>query len=102
MDETMAEKLRSIELRVLDVQEKITVLACSGIPEFVTLDEAARLKGGCSLNTYRTRRVLQPCAGTNSVKIGGRKCWRKEDVVEWLKVDDDGLNDYTQKFKERR
>lgn len=68
------------------------------IPEFITLELAAKLKGGASFSTYKSRYYLQPCAGTNSVKVGGRKCWRKQDVFDWLEVDDSRLNDYAAKF----
>ena len=68
------------------------------IPEYITIDLAAELKGGASANTYKTRYFLQPCAGTNSVKVGGRKCWRKQDVLEWLEIDDSHLEEYAAKY----
>lgn len=33
------------------------------LPEFVTLELAARVKGGAMYNTYRSRYYLQPCGG---------------------------------------
>lgn len=68
------------------------------IPEFVTLELAAQLKGGAAYNTYKTRYYLQPCGGTNSKRVGGRKCWRREDVESWLRVDDEQLPDYLKQF----
>lgn len=68
------------------------------LPENITLELAAELKGGCSFNTYKSRYYLQPCGGTNSVKVGGRKCWRKQDVLDWLSVDDSKLDEYLKRF----
>lgn len=68
------------------------------LPEFITLEQAARLKGGASLNTYKTRYYLQPCGGAQSVRVGGRKCWKRADVLEWLSVDDTALDSYLRRF----
>lgn len=68
------------------------------LPEFITLEQAAKLKGGAALNTYKTRIHLQPCGGTHSVRVGGRKCWKKADVLEWLTVDDTQLETYLRRF----
>lgn len=68
------------------------------LPEFITLELAAKLKGGASFNTYKTRYHLQPCGGTQSVRVGGRKCWKKADVLEWLSVDDAALETYLRRF----
>jgi hypothetical protein len=64
------------------------------IPEWVTLQQAAKYKGGAAFDTYKTQYWLQPCCGLNSRKIGGRKSWRREDVIEWLSVTDDQLWEY--------
>jgi hypothetical protein len=63
----------------------------SGLPEWVTLEQAAALKGGPALITYRQKRFLQPCCGLGWRLVGGRRCWRREDVIEWLAVTDEGL-----------
>lgn len=68
------------------------------LPEFITLEQAAKLKGGASLNTYKTRYYLQPCGGAQSVRVGGRKCWKRADVLEWLSVDDTALDSYLHQF----
>lgn len=68
------------------------------LPEFITLELAAKLKGGAAFNTYKTRAHLQPCGGARSVRVGGRKCWKKSDVLEWLTVDDTGLEAYLRQF----
>jgi hypothetical protein len=64
------------------------------IPEWVTLQQAAKYKGGAAFDTYKTQYWLQPCCGLNSRKLGGRKVWRREDVIEWLSVTDDQLWEY--------
>ena len=68
------------------------------LPEHITLNKAVELKGGATLATYRSRQILQPCGGTNSVRVGGRKCWKKADILEWLNVDDEKLPEYLKKF----
>jgi hypothetical protein len=64
------------------------------IPEWVTLQQAAKYKCGAAFDTYKTQYWLQPCCGLHSRKIGGRKAWRREDVIEWLSVTDDQLWEY--------
>ena len=81
--------------------EKLPVQAPKEIeelPENVTLELAARYKGGCSFATYKTRAFLQPCGGTNSHRVGGRKCWKRKDVLEWLTIDDAALPEYLKRF----
>jgi hypothetical protein len=64
------------------------------MPEWVTLQLAAKFKGGTAFDTYKTQYWPQPCCGLKSRKLGGRKVWRGEDVLEWLSVTDDRLWDY--------
>jgi hypothetical protein len=54
------------------------------------------MEGGASITTYRQRQFLQPCCGLNYRLVGGRKCWRKEDVIEWLSVTDENLKTYAE------
>jgi hypothetical protein len=68
------------------------------LPEWVTIDLAAQIKGGCSPDTVKNRLFLQPCCGTNYKTIGGRKCWRKDDVIKWVEIDDSGLTAYAKQF----
>jgi hypothetical protein len=69
-----------------------------GLPEWINLERAAEMKGGAAFSTYKTRLFLQPCCGRNFRLVGGRKVWRKEDVIRWLDVDDDGLAEYAREF----
>jgi hypothetical protein len=68
------------------------------LPEWVNIDLAAKLKGGCSPDTMKNKLFLQPCCGTNYKTIGGRKCWRKDDVIAWVEIDDSGLKNYAEKY----
>jgi hypothetical protein len=64
------------------------------LPEWINIDMAHKLKGGCTINHFKNVRYLQPCCGANSKTIGGRKCWRLADVIEWLEISDAGLAKY--------
>jgi hypothetical protein len=66
----------------------------AGLPEWVTLERAAAAKGGPALITYQQKKFLQPCCGLNWRLVGGRHCWRREDVIEWLGITDEGLKRY--------
>jgi hypothetical protein len=69
------------------------------IPAWVNIDLATKLKGGCSALYVKNTLCLQPCCGTNSKLIGGRKCWKKDDVIEWLSITDSDLKEYAKKWK---
>jgi hypothetical protein len=69
------------------------------IPEWVTLDTAASLKGGAALVTYRQRAFLQPCCGTNCRRVGGRRCWHRDNIIEWLGITDAELARYAARWK---
>ena len=69
-----------------------------GLPEWVTLEQAAEIKGGPLLTTYRQRSFLRPCCGRNSKMVGGRWCWHRDDVIQWLAVTDEGLKAYAEKY----
>lgn len=88
--------LRGLELkldRILDflssaeknkkIEEKADKME---VGEWVTLTQAWQLQGRLySLATIRTRADLQPCGG-RGVMIGRNKCFRRQDVLEWLKA----------------
>jgi len=56
------------------------------------VDEPAEL--GASLSTYKQKPFLQPCCGKGYCLIGGRRCWKREDVIAWLSVTDEELSNY--------
>jgi hypothetical protein len=69
------------------------------LPAWINLDLATQLKGGCSPDWIKNTLCLQPCCGTNYKLIGGRKCWKKNDVIEWLEISDSELKVYAEKWK---
>ena len=87
--------LRSIE-EVKKQQNKLAQYK-EELPAWINIEQAAKLKGGGALETYKTNTFLQPCCGSNSSRVLGRKCWRREDVIEWLLVDDSLLEEYAKK-----
>jgi hypothetical protein len=68
-------------------------------PEWITLEAAAAMKGGAALSTYQTKLFLQPCCGLNYRLVGGRKCWRREDVIRWLAITDADLKTYAAEWR---
>jgi hypothetical protein len=60
-------------------------------------DKDAVVMGGASLMTYRQKLFLQPCCGRNYKMVGGRRCWKKEDVIAWLTITDENLKKYAEK-----
>jgi hypothetical protein len=79
-------------------QEAETKSQYKNLPEWITLEKAVALKGGGTLNTYRQKLFLQPCCGMNYRLVSGRRCWRREDVIEWLGVSDESLKGYAGRF----
>jgi hypothetical protein len=68
------------------------------LPEWVNLPMAAQKKGAAAFDTYKTQYWLQPCCDLKSKKVGGRKSWHRDDVIEWLLITDDKLWDYARKM----
>lgn len=91
-------ELRSIQLqteRVLNELSEVHELLGELTPkkeqrEFYTVEECARMKGGASLNTYKTNRFLLPGCGNPryAVYVGGRLCFSQAEVQRWLSVTD--------------
>ena len=83
-------------------QLKKTVIKKSktdNLPQWVTLELAVQLKGGGALGSYKNDLYIQPCCGTNSKLIAGRKCWNCKDVIEWLEIADSDLKQYAEKWR---
>jgi hypothetical protein len=62
-----------------------------------TRDDSAAVIGGAALTTYRQKLFLQPCCGRNYKMVGGRRCWKKDDVIAWLSITDEDLKGYAEK-----
>lgn len=69
------------------------------LPEFLNDEQCHALKGGMSLSTYRTNPYYQVKGGIPDAKVGGRKVWRRDTVLEWLPLTDKDLEAYHQKYK---
>ena len=69
------------------------------LPEWINIDLAIKMKGGCSPKWIKNNQFLQPCCGTNFKRIGGRKCWDKEAVIFWLAITDSELKNYAESWK---
>jgi len=68
--------------------------------EFFNVEECARMKGGAALNTYKaSARWLLPGAGNPQYAsyIGGRLCFARAVVDEWLHVTDADYPDYARR-----
>jgi hypothetical protein len=77
-------------------RETVEAAQYKGLPEWVTLEQAAALKGGPALTTYRQKPFLQPCCGRNYRIVGGRHCWHRDDVIRWLGITDAELKRYAE------
>ena len=69
------------------------------IPEYVSLKEAAKFKGVTSYEKLQKKPWHQPCCGTRIVRLNGHRCWKRQDVIEWLAVDDSTLEEYAKRMK---
>jgi hypothetical protein len=81
--------------RRFDDEERAKAL--KDLPEWISIQDAAKIKGGAALDTYKTQYWLQPCCGLKSRRVGGRKVWHRDNVVEWLSISDDKLWEYAEK-----
>jgi hypothetical protein len=86
---------KEIQALRIDIQKQKRI---DNLPDWITLEAAVSLKGGPTYQTYRTKLFLQPCCGRNYQSVGGRKCWKREDVLDWLAITDSGLKAYAQKW----
>ena len=92
-------KISKISAYLLEVLKKQEAEEGIGvIPAWCSLEVAAALKGGASLTSYRQRKFLMPCCGRAYKKVGGRRCWSRENVREWLDVSDEELPEYAKKW----
>lgn len=67
--------------------------------QYYTIEECASMKGGAALNTYKANRLLLPGAGNPQYAsyIGGRLCFSRDVVMQWLHVTDADYPDYAQR-----
>ena len=67
------------------------------IPEWLTIEEACKLKG-VNLNTVRNSIFFQPRCGRVDDYMHGRKVWHKTTVIEWFSVTDSNRDQYIEKI----
>lgn len=91
-------EIKQILNKISSLEEKLTVNK-TDIPEWLNDEQCWKLKGGCSFSTYRTKRFYQCKGGIPDGKVGGRKVWRRETVLEWLPISDKDLPEYHKKYK---
>lgn len=68
--------------------------------EFYNAEECALMKGGAALNTYKaSSRWLLPGAGNPKYAsyIGGRLCFHRDVVLEWLHITDADYPEYARR-----
>jgi hypothetical protein len=90
---TLTQEIQALRI---DIQKQKRI---DNLSDWINLETAVSLKGGPAYQTYRTKLFLQPCCGRNYQSVGGRKCWRREDVLDWLVITDSGLKAYAEKWK---
>ncbi len=102
MTEIEKNELAAIQLQLqklsMQMQEQKTLIASSTlvqqIPALCTLEQACHFKGGSDVDSIRRKVWQQPCCGTRTKRYNGRKVWQREEVVRWLAVTDDVLEEY--------
>lgn len=66
---------------------KSSLVDLTDLPQWVNLSQACQIKG-LNYKTSQNRPELQPLRGVPEGYIGGRKCWRRETILEWVPLSD--------------
>ena len=101
-DEMIQLNFQTLQLEVQKMQTLVTQYAATfsdtdfmkNVPEYVTLKEAAKLKGVISYENLQKKPWHQPCCGTRSIRINGHRAWKRDEIFRWLKIDDSTLEEY--------
>lgn len=91
------EKIPEILKSVNELKELI--LSSGLIKEWYTLEDTWKVKGGCSLSTFKNNRFFQCKGGVPDGLVNGRRVWNKKSVEEWIMITDEKLPEYHQKYK---
>lgn len=88
-NEKLARSINELQSMLLTKSETLN-------KEFYTLEECANLKGGAKTSTFLTARFMLPGCGMKQFEyyICGRLSFKKEDVLNWLVVDDKSYREY--------
>ena len=101
-DEVIQLNFQTLQLEVQKMQMLVAQYATSflendflkNVPEYVTLKQAAQLKGVISYENLQKKPWHQPCCGTRAIRINGHRAWKREEILRWLKIDDSTLEEY--------
>lgn len=113
LDEKEKLQLDTIELllqRMTKTMEKVNQLdfkteLISRIPALCNTADLGKIKG-VNVGQMQRRPYLLPVCGKQAespddhgwFKNGGKRVWKREDVIEWLNVTDMDLEDYAAKY----
>ena len=87
LDEALGEAVHSREILSLlhRLDGRLEALEASQtLPAFMTLRRACEL-AGLSYNTIKVRKDLQPNRGKADAMIGGRRYWKRETFLGWIR-----------------
>ena len=101
-DEIIQLNFQTLQLEVQKMQMLVAQYTTSflendflkNVPEYVTLKQAAQLKGVISYENLQKKPWHQPCCGTRAIRINGHRAWKREEILRWLKIDDSTLEEY--------
>ena len=83
-DEVIQLNFQTLQLEVQKMQMLVAQYATSflendflkNVPEYVTLKQAAQLKGVISYENLQKKPWHQPCCGTRAIRINGHRDWK--------------------------
>lgn len=68
------------------------------IPAYCTLEQACNFKGGSTAKNINKRWWQQPCCGKHYQRYNGRRVWSRQQVIRWLQVTDETLEEYAKEL----
>jgi len=83
---------------IQELKQQIAATQNQYIPAFCTLDQACKLKGGSEAKNLHKRKWQQPCCGTRYTRCNGVRVWPRAEILRWLQVTDETLEDYAKEM----
>ncbi len=96
--QALALAIREQSCELKKMQETLTTIQCSTLPQWIDLNLASKLKGVSSYRSLQKKPWQQPCCGTNFKKSNGHRVWTKDIILEWIDITDDTLEVYAEKY----
>lgn len=90
--------LQKQNLEIQALRNDIATSQNQYIPAFCTLDQACKLKGGSEAKNLHKRKWQQPCCGTRYTRCNGVRVWPRAEILRWLQVTDENLEDYAKEM----